>query len=120
MREIKFRGLNKPTMQWKYGYMVVDEKYTQIWQEGDVPCPVEYETVGQFTGLQDTNNVDIYEGDVCLLPNGEKRVVTYDAPSFWLAKNLIDKVDVDAFSTPSIYEEVIGNIYENPELLGGE
>lgn len=68
------------------------------------------------TGLEDIHGIKIYQGDICKTPNGI-RVVIYDAPSFWLAKNIEDKIDVDAFSTPSIVEEVIGNINENPELL---
>jgi uncharacterized phage protein (TIGR01671 family) len=72
--------------------------------------------VMQFTGLKDKNGVEIFEGDICNTPNGV-RLVTYGAPSFWLAVKENDTVDVDAFSTPNIYEEVIGNIMENPELL---
>ncbi|RDH76364.1 hypothetical protein DVS77_21660 [Mycolicibacterium moriokaense] len=73
--------------------------------------------VMQYTGLNDKNGVGIYEGDVVTTGNGLKRIVIYDAPGFWLAKNLTDKIDIDSFSTPRAYEEVIGNIYENPELL---
>lgn len=76
--------------------------------------------VMQFTGLHDRIGTEIYEGDIVTYyddgaPDAVPltRVVTYDAPSFWLAK----KVDVESFSTPEAIEQVIGNIYENPELL---
>lgn len=72
----------------------------------------------QFTGLKDKNGKEIYEGDVVefILPNeheGETEYIeeiTYEGSSFVLDGN----VPVDAFEKEL---EVIGNIYENPELL---
>lgn len=121
MREIKFRAWDGKKMWESVGFtksdlgtLVKQESY-MIGGGENVGYTSSVELM-QYTGLLDKNGVEIYEGDICLLPNGEKRFVRYDAPSFYLAKS-DDLVDVDAFSTPGVYEGVIGNIYANPELL---
>ena len=88
---------------------------------------IEEETVGQYTGLDDKNGKEIYEGDV-----------VYCQTKYGKAKAIIKFIDGkfaaywnSALTHPEIghhiacYEinkrfEVIGNIYDNPELLGGE
>lgn len=75
----------------------------------------------QFTGLLDAKGKEIYEGDIIEWSdfNGHpyRRVVVYLAPQFYLAPNLTEKVAVETFSTPFVREEIIGNIYEKPELI---
>ncbi|WP_420974056.1 YopX family protein [Bacillus thuringiensis] len=83
--------------------------------------------VSQYTGLKDKNGKGIYEGDVLDLSLGEDSVlrceVIYEAPSFcrkWYNANTIRlrqrEIEPMAWNTHIVYE-VIGNIYENPELL---
>ena len=73
----------------------------------------------QNTGIKDKNDVEIYEGDIVILNDAEEEnrcVVKYKYGSYIL-------VDGDLRENLSNVEnrflEVIGNIYENPELLGG-
>lgn len=101
MREIKFRAWD--LLENKMYYFDFDDLLT-----GNAPVNstcLDYELM-QYTGLKDKNGKEIYEGDI-IKADG----VLYDTVAFVLKdmmqgnwKNLENK-------------EVIGNIYENPELV---
>ena len=87
----------------------------------------------QYTGLHDKNGKEIYEGDIVLLDcyyyeepafDGEFKVIYDDINGMWLLVDLENKDRGFAFGEIRSYYkaeiEVIGNIYDNPELLGGE
>ncbi|MCG3657945.1 YopX family protein [Aliarcobacter butzleri] len=137
MREIKFRGLNGET-GWHYGIPLTNKLGTYIIFEKNPHICSQYhyieidefevvkkETVSQWTGLLDKNDVEIYEGDIVkFIPSGEYGKVT----SFGKSQNLGIEWENSktAFFTPMFYLgceselEIIGNIYENPELLEQE
>ena len=123
MREILFRGKAKQFKEWEYGYYVVTLNGVQF-IKNDNFNEVDPETVGQFTGLTDKNGRKIFEGDIAKgnseyfaysHPHG---IIVYDSGEFLIAfdKALEDVENLGAWANDI---EVIGNIYDNPELLNG-
>ena len=88
-------------------------------QEGNGIYEVLPETVSQYTGLPDKNGKEIYEGDI-LNEDGYLFTVTFDKK--WAKFKL--KHDEKAFQFPEwnrgVLMEIIGNIFDNPELLESE
>ena len=127
MREILFRGKRVSNGEWVYGnYAFTDTNYEQhfIFQNETFANKVTPETVGQYTGLTDKNGTKIFEGDV--LKNvmrwcDEERngVVTFKDGAFGFIWYRGEVEMFHAFvSVVNIEYEVIGNINDNPELLG--
>ena len=84
-------------------------------------CGSEQEKLMQFTGFKDQKGNDIYEGDILKNPSGKKDIVIWFGNGFYgESKHSHDKNRI--ISNPLCFDylenkEIIGNIYENPDLL---
>lgn len=153
MREIRFRAKRKDNGEWVHGYLVRAGKHedgkthkvfyiamnrydwasifnedtcddTFIWRR------VDENTVGQYTGLNDDNGVEIYEGDIVCsrFPENCSRageicnigVIKFRDGMFGIEWEWAGKNDFPLRGLGEDYHkeiEVIGNIFDNPELL---
>lgn len=126
MREIKFRGVTHEfsSPSWVYGDLICDctdeprimTDYHDCYEP--VTWTVDPATVGQYTGLKDSEGEEIYEGDVI-------RAVTKN-PYWGFKKNHAVEWDLDGFclnGEPLYYWfnlhdlKVIGNVHDNSDLL---
>lgn len=126
MREVKFRIWDKENLE-ILGWDIIEGEGTFEWLN-DFTF-----NVMQYTGLKDMDERDVYEGD--LFKDGDGRIFEMKFGEYtriiglgafkrmriggygWYLKKVNSK-DVVA-STECQYVEMIGNIYENPELIGG-
>ena len=118
-REIKFRAWNRERMKevLTWGF---NEKF--ITTPKEVSPEKDFEVM-QYTGLKDKNGKEIYEGDVCihkqvagglLSPSKAKNVqiVWTELHNGWICDD-----GKYQYSMQTSQLEIIGNIYENPDLL---
>ena len=131
MREILFRGKRTDNGEWIYG----DLRHISDWKGGYNPHIVNNtngrnnsvtgleiipETVGQYTGLTDKNGKRIFEGDI-LKTFGYIYVIMWDSTrALFYLRDPVYRVTSDFYYYFGSDLSVIGNIHDNPELLGGE
>lgn len=128
MREILFRGKRVYNGAWLAGDLLAN-KYERpnICPIGDVNCyPVIPETIGQYTGLKDKNGEKIFEGDIVKYSTTcEIFTVAWHGSFAEFVISELQKPNKATRGSKNMYLvnrycEVIGNIYDNPELLEGE
>lgn len=146
-REIKFRGKSINNGKWLYGYLgeakgkilqsiyrnkVIFENLEWFntdnfgWVVNDYM--VEEKTIGQFTGLHDKNGMEIYEGDILRSVKFKNiaHLIEYDEKeAAFIAVQINKNRGTYLEGRCHVYQDwlnkypkiVIGNIYDNPELL---
>lgn len=130
MRTIKFRAKDFDGV-WHYGSLVysniLDAKIYSQTVKGSLKITdwlfVTPDTIGQFTGLYDKNGKEIYEGDIILYRGSIQHEVVFRHGAFGYllyGGEFISCAGNTNFTfnplNRSKEHEVIGNIYDNPEL----
>jgi uncharacterized phage protein (TIGR01671 family) len=138
MRTIKFRAICAFSGVWRYGFYYVSKGNHIIRDENDKESIVLEKTLGQFTGLHDKNGKEIYDGDILVKSNRSG----WDLENFVAHEVFFHDNDMCESSigfqmnrhhfqgsicgTNEYYKfipkntkqfEVIGNVFENPELV---
>lgn len=122
-RQIKFRVWNNKTKKWIHGPGYECNLFGEMILLGGF-MPVKVEELNdciplQFTGLLDVNGKEIYEGDL-MTGRNTPIVVEYEAPEFRFAYKNLDGGFCDRYIVgwADFSGEIIGNVYENPGLVG--
>ena len=129
MREILYRAKTKDTGQWVYGYYaklhhyIDNNEFQIILPINTIICPhseisdleeIISETVSQYINFDDENGNKIFEGDI---------IREYSIYNLNLNRNLIVKIP-DTVANLMLGRDcckykIIGNVFDNPELLKG-
>ena len=126
MREIKFRGKYGNNL-WLYGSLVTRNRNNNGIQERNSSAAILVDdgSIGQYTGMHDSNGEDIYEGDIVVVGQDtgnkyDRYIMTFNDDSHsYLAKQ---QGTLGSYIGPGYWNDklmVIGNCWDNPELLGG-
>nr|DAZ09485.1 MAG TPA: YopX protein [Caudoviricetes sp.] len=129
-RTIKFRGKSiesRKNGQWIYGCYLSDHdgySYHELILDSTTGFSYEVDpiTVSQFTGLYDKNGKEIYEGDILLVGN-DGYENTYNKVGIKDGCfGYVGEVDskILPFCDYNVTEEIVGNIYDHPELIKEE
>ena len=130
-REIKYRGLK--TFQifsgetkniWIYGFYLKRGTYGDpgpqahifVYENGYEGYRVEAETIGQFTGLLDSESKEIYEDDIIVFHDGEVGLIEFFHGCFVVRYGSDGSVQ-PLYDIKDWKIKILGNRFENPELL---
>ena len=122
MREIKFRQWRPEGKSWHFF------EFTDGICSGVINATLSVYPIYQFTGLHDKNGKEIYEGDIVKYEADKESgiaIIEYWPGSFifnWIKQTTPSLSIINSAFYFGCHSEleVIGNIHENPELIGGE
>lgn len=138
-REILFRGKRVDNGEWIYGDLLTPTDIMDVWEISENTgmgdrYEIDPETVGQYTGITDKNGTKIFEGDIVCTRYSDGEICCSGDVQFcygvygaewieqkknkgmvggWGQLHNLRRFDDDIIN----HIEVIGNIYDNPELL---
>ena len=128
MREILFRGKRADSGEWVYGVPIKkalvgsrDGYYPKMIPECDgihqtvYSVDINEESIGEYAGLCDKNGTRIFEGDIVKVENALVRGIF--AVEYGISACFIVSHGERRYFLGGCNSEVIGNIYDNPELL---
>ena len=122
MRKIKFRAWHKEK-KIMGEVLGIDILHKEIFfSNEDVDCyeHTDFKDVElmQYTELKDEYGDDFYEGDIVTLHNSRYKVIFNSEEARFVLKDVFFEIDIPFTNNNNKRIEVIGNIYENSELLG--
>ena len=117
MREIKFRQWDPKNKKFHYFGFLEDSLFSFT---GPINPSRAHYPVSQYTGIEDSKGVEIYEGDIVTVPGLVEPFVISISPELGVFYNSDSDQHGGSYSECACegdFPTVIGNIYENPELL---
>lgn len=121
MRENKFRAWHKgkKIMGEVLGIDILHKEI--FFSNEDVDCyeHTDFKDIElmEYTGLKDKNNKEIYEGDIVTLHNSKYKVIFNSKEAGFVLRDDEFEMNIPFTNNNNKRMEIIGNIYENPELL---
>ena len=132
LREILFKAKRVDNNKWEYGLIarIGIETSNIINKEFEILVPVKTKTISQFTGLTDENEVKIFENDIVEYEDAyNDDVFVNTGEVYWCEDTMCfyfterQSISMSDFYVSNDKMEdvrVIGNVFDNPELIGGK
>lgn len=116
MREIKFKAWDKLDKE-MFNVESINFQERRVYE--DVVSYRNFNDIElmEYTGLKDKNNKEIYEGDIVTLHNSKYKVIFLNEEARFVLRDDEFEYEIPFTNNNNKRMEIIGNIYENTELL---
>ena len=119
MREIKFRAWDKLNKD-MFNVESINFQERRVYKDTVSYRKFEDIDLMQYTGLKDEYGDEIYEGDIVTLHNSKYKVIFNTKEARFILNDVFFEMDIPFTNNNNERMEIVGNIYENSELMEDE